>query len=208
MIFASFEIGSNDSYRPEKKKVEALAAIQPSRMVKELRSFMGLVNCFRQFMQDLSQKLTEMRGLLKQDVAWVWTPKMQQEFKAVKKILTGPLGLSAFESGWDIFLYVDYSGVGMGLCLTQCCPRDNAKKKVIFCDSMSLSKAQRGYSALYGEHTALAWSILRCKFWLRGAEFFTIYSNQIALSHIYSKKREIQDFPEELQSLAIKLMNY
>ena len=35
-----------------------------------------------------------------------------------------------------------------------------------------------------------------------------MYSDQIALSHIYSQKREIQDFPEELQHLAIKLMGY
>ena len=35
-----------------------------------------------------------------------------------------------------------------------------------------------------------------------------MYSDQIVLSHIYSQKREIQDFPEELQHLAIKLMNY
>ena len=109
--------------------------------MKELHSFLRLVYCFRLFIPDLSQSLTQMRGLLKQDVRWEWTPEIQEEFDAVKETLTGPLGLSAFEPGWDIFLYVDFSGIGMGLCLTQSCTRDKEKRKVIFCDSTSLSKA-------------------------------------------------------------------
>ena len=96
----------------------------------------------------------------------------------------------------------------MGLTLTQSSKADKEKCKIIFCDSTSLNSAQKKYPALYGEHTALCWAILRCKFWLKGAEFFTVYSDQIALSHIYSQTQEIQDFPEELQKLAMKIMSY
>ena len=125
----------------------------------------------------------------------------------MKAILKGLVGLSAFEPGWDIALYVDFSGIRMGLALTDNSGTDREKQK-IFCDSTSLSPAQKKYPALYGEHTTLCWVILRCKFWLKGAPHFTVYSDQIALSHIYSQKREIPDFPEELQHLAIKLMSY
>ena len=149
-----------------------------------------------------------MRELLKKEVKWNWSVDTQAEFEEIKAIIKGPVGLSAFKPRWDIAFYVDFSGIGMGLALTQSSRADKGKQKIIYCDSTSLSPAQKRYPALYREHTALCWAVLRCKFWLRGAPHFTVYSDQIALSHICSQKREIQDFPEELQHLAIQLMGY
>ena len=76
-----------------------------------------MVNCLRRFIPDLSQNLTHME---------------------IKAILKGPVGLSAFEPGWDIALYVDFSGIGMGLALTQGSGADMDKKKIIYCEMGSL----------------------------------------------------------------------
>ena len=45
VVFAGYQIGGNDSYRPEKKKIDALADINPPTNIKELRSYLGVVNC-------------------------------------------------------------------------------------------------------------------------------------------------------------------
>ena len=65
VMFVGYQIGGNDSYCPEKKKIEALAVIKPPGNLKELLSYVRLVNCFHQFIPDLLQNLTMMRELLK-----------------------------------------------------------------------------------------------------------------------------------------------
>ena len=99
-------------------------------------------------------------------------------------------------------LWVHFSKAGMGLVLTQTNPRDENDKCVIWCDSTSLTSAQSKYSSIYGEHTAMVWAILRCQYWLRGIGHFTVFTDQIALHHLYSGSRELADFPEEIRNLA------
>ena len=63
MIFAGYQIRGNDSYRPEKKKLDALAEINPPTNLRELRSYLGVVNCLGRFIPNLSQNLVHMRAV-------------------------------------------------------------------------------------------------------------------------------------------------
>ena len=54
----------------------------------------------------------------------------------------------------------------------------------------------------------MVWAILRCQYWLRGIAQITVYSDQIALMHLYSGTRELSDFPEEIRNLAEATMRY
>ena len=54
----------------------------------------------------------------------------------------------------------------------------------------------------------MVWAILRCQYWLRGIAHFTVFTDQIALSHLYSGNREMVDFPEELRNLAEATLKY
>ena len=54
----------------------------------------------------------------------------------------------------------------------------------------------------------MVWAILRCQYWLRGIGHFTVYSDQIALHHLYSGTRELADFPEEIRNLAEATLRY
>ena len=118
------------------------------------------------------------------------------------------MGLRPFDMNLATQLWVDFSKAGMGLVLTQTNPKDDQDKRVIWCDSTSLTPAQSRYSSIYGEHTAMVWSILRCHYWIRGIAHFTVYSDQIALMHLYSENRELSDFPEEIRNLAEATMQY
>ena len=53
------------------------------------------------------------------------------EFTEIKKIISGPLGLQPFVSGWLTQLYLDYSGLGMGFMLTQSNPKNPSEKRLI-----------------------------------------------------------------------------
>ena len=122
--------------------------------------------------------------------------------------MNGPLGLRPFDTTMNTELWVDFSKAGMGLVLTQSNPRDENDKRVIWCDSTSLTPAQARYSSIYGEHTAMVWAILKCQYWLRGIGHFTVYTDQIALHHLYSGTRELADFPEEIRNLAEATLRY
>ena len=157
--------------------------------VKEVRSFLGMANSFRNFMPRLSHGLDNIRKLLSKQAVFLWTDVHQREFEEFKTALSGPLGLRPFEKEMITQLWVDFSKSGMGLVLTQTNPKDEKDKRVIWCDSTSLTPAQSRYSSIYGEHTAMVWAILKCQYWLRGIDHFTVMSDQVALSHIYGGGR-------------------
>ena len=54
----------------------------------------------------------------------------------------------------------------------------------------------------------MVWAILRCQYWLRGIGHFTVFTDQIALHHLYSGTRELADFPEEIRNLAEATLRY
>merc|ERR1712082_58042 len=116
--------------------------------------------------------------------------------------------LRPFDTALDTQLWVDFSKEGMGLVLTQSSPEDTNDRRVVWCDSTSLTPAQSRYSSIYGEHTAMVWAILRCQYWLQGIGHFTVYSDQIALHHLCSGTRELADFPEEIRNLAEVTLRY
>ena len=159
-------------------------------------------------MPKMSHSLENIRKLLSKDAVFLWTESHQQEFEAFKEAINGPMGLKPFDSSMDTQLWVDFSKSGMGFVLTQTNPKDESDKRVIWCDSTALTPAQSRYSSIYGEHTAMVWAILRCQYWLRGIAHFKVLSDQIALSHLYSGKRELSDFPEEIRNLAEATLKY
>ena len=111
VIFTGYQIVDNDSYRPARKKKEALAMLKPQENLRELRSYLGLVNCFRQFIPDMSQNLIKTRELLKKSVDWIWSLETQAEFDEIKGILNGPLGLSVYFTYSYMLTSVDWEWV-------------------------------------------------------------------------------------------------
>ena len=156
----------------------------------------------------MSHSLENIRKLLGKEAVFLWQDCHQKEFEDFKKALNGPMGLRPFDTTMNTQLWVDFLKAGMGLVLTQTNPKDEQDKRVIWCDSTSLTPAQTRYSSIYGEHTAMVWAILRCQYWLRGIGHFTVYTDQIALYHLYSGTRELADFPEAIRNLAEATLRY
>merc|ERR1712089_29738 len=206
--FARLTLGGENGYKPFQEKCQAIIDLAPPTSAKEVCSFLGMANSFRNFQPRMSHSLENIRKLLGKDAVFLWQDCHQKEFEDFKKALNGPLGLRPFDTAMNTQLWVDFSKAGMGLVLTQTNPRDENDKRVIWCDSTSLTPAQSKYSSIYGEHTAMVWAILRCQYWLRGIGNFTVYSDQIALHHLYSGARELADFPEEIRNLAEATLRY
>ena len=54
-------------------KVQAILNWPSPSKVTELKSFLGLANYYRKFIQGYSKKVAPLTDLLKKDKKWVWT---------------------------------------------------------------------------------------------------------------------------------------
>lgn len=101
-------------------KVKAVQGWEPPTKVPEFRSFLGLVNYYRRFIQGYSAKAAPLTDLLKKNRAWHWSDKCQQAFEELKKaiseepVLVLPDHTKAFE------VHTDASDFAIGGVLMQC----------------------------------------------------------------------------------------
>ena len=66
------------------EKVKAIQEWQPPANVSELRSFLGLANYYRKFVEGYSRLASPLTELLKKGKPYVWTKECQQAFQALK----------------------------------------------------------------------------------------------------------------------------
>ena len=79
---------SADGIQPLTEKLESIAKMPAPKNPKEVKQFLGLVGYYRKFIPrfaDISRVLTH---LTKKDVEIKWTPKCENCFQILKKLLT------------------------------------------------------------------------------------------------------------------------
>ena len=74
--------------------MEKLANMQPLTNVKQVFSFLGLINQLGKFSPDYSMITTKIRTLLKTGIKFIWTPDHQEEFDKVIQSLSDLENLS------------------------------------------------------------------------------------------------------------------
>ena len=73
-----------DGLKVDPKKVAAVSVYPAPRDIKGVRSFLGLANYFRRFLQGHAATVRPLTNLLKGDVVFDWTPECQAAFDATK----------------------------------------------------------------------------------------------------------------------------
>jgi hypothetical protein len=74
--------------RSDPKKVEAVQTWPVPKNVHDVRSFLGLVNYFRNFIDHYSEIAVPLTNLTRKANAWDWTSRCQDAFELVKQKLT------------------------------------------------------------------------------------------------------------------------
>lgn len=64
-----------EGVKPDNKKVSATLAMTPPDNVKDLQSFLGLVNYLTRYPSQLSTITALLRELIKKEIAFVWGPE-------------------------------------------------------------------------------------------------------------------------------------
>ena len=162
-------IFDKDGYRLSEERKQAIMNVTAPQTLKQLRSFLGMVNYFRDFIPQLSTllvpltQLTSKRGL-------EWSEEAEAAFQATKLAVLEASSLYHLEPEGRIVLYTDASVLGMGATLVQ----ENAEgvaRPIMFL-SKKFSAAAQKWSTIEQECFAVFYAITQLQSHLLGRHFF------------------------------------
>jgi hypothetical protein len=84
---------TRNGIKPQMKKVQAILQIAPPTNIKQVRSFVGMLNHYKSMVPHRSHLLTPIIELTKNNVKFHWTPTCQQSFEKVKQLLAKCISL-------------------------------------------------------------------------------------------------------------------
>ena len=178
---------TRDGIKPQPDKVQAILALQPPTSVKTLRSFLGIVQYYRDMWEKRSEmlapltdlvaecgvtKATKQKGTRKR--AWYWDAKHQKAFDDIKATISKDVVLAYPDYSKPFEIYTDASTKQLGAVIVQ----DN--RPVAFF-SRKLSDAQTRYSITELELLAIVETLKEFKgmLWGQRIKVFTDHKNLI-----------------------------
>ena len=146
-----------DGIHVDASKVEALRQAPPPTNVSELRSFLGMLNYYGNFLQNLSTLLHPLNELLKAGQQWNWSHACNEAFEEAKRQLSTAPVLVHYDPDLPICLAGDASSYGIGAVLSHVLA-DGTEHPIAFA-SRSLQAAERNYAQIEKEALALIFGI-------------------------------------------------
>lgn len=196
---------------PMSSKTEAIENFQIPRTVKELRSFLGMVNHLQSFIPNLAEKSEPLRCILRKKKGNAFWGKAQNEaFKKLKAEIGNHLSpRKMFDVNSETLIYTDASPHALGAVLVQKSKVDgDTKEKVVACASKTLTDVERRYSQTQREALAAVWGIERFYYYLMGRKFI-LKTDANALKFIYkSSPQETKRVLNRADGWALRLEPY
>ncbi|KAJ9520558.1 hypothetical protein QJQ45_007406 [Haematococcus lacustris] len=171
-------------------KVVAINSWPVPTTVHEVRSFLGLANYYRRFVNNFSTiaepltALTQADGHDKQGKV-TWTSAQQSAFDALKHALTSAPILIAPDPTQPYTLRCDASGIGIGAVLSQ---GTGPAEHVVAYHSRKLLPAERNYPTHEQELLSLVEALKVWRHYLLGAHF-TLLTDNWANKHLQTQPR-------------------
>jgi hypothetical protein len=100
-------------------KVKDILEWKPPTTVHQVRSFLGLVGCYRRFIPDFSKLVKPITSLLKNDTKFNWSSRCNEAFEQLNVLLTTTPILAQLDIEKPFDVYCDASGSGLGCVLMQ-----------------------------------------------------------------------------------------
>jgi transposase InsO family protein len=172
---------------PLADRVAAIRQFPPPTTVRELQSFLGLINFYRRFIRSAAQLLLPLTAVLKGGPAGgkklQWSEEMRRAFAAAKEAIADSCTLQHPLPGAQLSLATDASASHVGAVLQQ---RQHAAEpwQPLAFWSAKLSATQRGYSAFDRELLAIFLSIRHFRFMLEGRSFIVFTDHKPLLDSL------------------------
>ncbi|XP_059053689.1 uncharacterized protein K02A2.6-like [Achroia grisella] len=195
--------------KPSPNLVEAVVKAKRPDNVKELRSYLGLLNFYHNYIENLSTIVKPLRELTESKSKWSWTNEHEAIFELSKQKLINSQVLMHYNPTLPIVVYSDASPVGLGAVLCHIVKENNksVEKPVAFA-SCSLTQVQKKYSQLDREALAIIYAVTKFHKYLWGRQF-TLVTDNAPIKHILHPSKSIPTLAaHRLQHWSLILENY
>ena len=156
---------------PPPVELEAIIRMPAPQSKHDLRSFLGLCNYYRQYIDGYASISAPLCELLRENVHFTWSPPVQEAFVALKKTLASPAVLALPKLSENFIIHSDASIVGIGGVISQLFPGENSQPPVerpVAFYSRSLSTAEKRYSVTELELLAIVFLVAKVRHWILG----------------------------------------
>lgn len=180
---------SDKGLEKDPEKVQAIVHASKPQNVDELRSFLGLAQYYTKFVRNAASILHPLYQLLQNNVQFVWSRRCQLAFDTMKKAIASDQVLTTYTPSLPLVLETDASPFGLGAILSH--KVDGELKPIAFI-SRSLTNAERRYSHLDKEATAIYWATKKFYQYLFGRSFTLITDNR-PLQSIFNPNKALPE---------------
>ena len=172
---------------PIEEKVTAIVSLPVPRTVTQLRSFLGSVNYYQQYIPHCNVIASPLHALLKGNPskrsAVTWTDEAERAFIALKRALAQRPVLQLVNADLPFTLQTDASDDGIGAVLLQARINQPCALAPVFYASRTLKKSERNYSVIEKEALAIYWACRKFEPYLYGRSF-TLQTDHAPLVHL------------------------
>ena len=141
-------IVSAQGIRPDPKKVSSVQSWPVPKNVHDVRSFLGMCNYFRKFIDHYSTKALPLTNLTRKATVWDWTGPCQDAFETLKRSLIEAPVLRSPDETKPYEVVTDASDYGLGAVLLQ-------EGRPIAFESRKLNSAELNYTVTEKEMLAV-----------------------------------------------------
>ncbi|PFX15321.1 Transposon Ty3-G Gag-Pol polyprotein [Stylophora pistillata] len=120
------------SVSADPKKVDAVLDLQPQTNTTEVRSLIGMVNYYSQFIKGYATITELLRELSQKDTPWLWIRRHNQALNQLKEALTNAPITMYFNPDKDAKIVINASPVGLGTIFAQTDPASGEQKVVTY----------------------------------------------------------------------------
>src|SRR4051812_7791041 len=170
---------SKEGIATDPKKVEIIKTWPKLNNLKELQSFLGLCNYYRQFIADYSKISSPLTDLTHKNTPFHWTTHHSDAFETLKDHLSNSPVLCIPNPNLPFTITTDASDFAMGAVLTQ--DQGQGPQPVAF-TSRKMNSHERNYAAHEKETLAIMHALVKWRVYLEGRHFI-VYTDHATLRH-------------------------
>ncbi|EYC37500.1 hypothetical protein Y032_0784g2333 [Ancylostoma ceylanicum] len=151
---------------PDPAKIEVIKKMPPPKDIGQVRSFLGLLNYYGAFVEEMRQLRAPLDKLLKKDTPFNWSADCQQAFDRAKEVLSSDLLLTHFDPSKEIVVAADASENGIGAVISH--RFSDGTEKPIYHACRVLTAAEKNYGQVEKEGLALVYAVRKFHRYLYG----------------------------------------
>ena len=174
---------------PSAKHVEALKTYPVPKTTAQLKTFLGLVAFFQNFIKNRGNLLAPLNKLTKKDTKYIWTDACQLAFEKIIDILTNKPVLAYADMSLPFTVVTDASNTAIGAVLLQPSGPAGEMRPVAYA-GRACTPQEALWHTTDRESLAVVFAVKRWHYYLAG-NHFTILTDHAPLKCLYNSNKAL-----------------